>query len=489
MHGYHPLAEDGGLYAASILHRLDPSLFQHDRAFVIAQSRYSLFAPVMAATVRYVHIPLDVLLLLVHLLGIWLLLYAASRIARQCLSSSHAVFTAAALVAAWFTLPVAGTSLLMMDPAVTARTLSTPLALLALAFALGIRPDRPHKKNMILRTILCLLAAVAFHPLMAIYAAGFIVTLFVSQHPSSKVRIAGWLTLAFLACTLAATLQAFTPPDTTAATLAAFSRYYWFLSQWQWFELAGLAGPLLVFALLLHFGGNTLTPAGISLCRAAIALGAIATLIALLFAQQHYATHMVARLQPLRAFLLIYAVMSILLGGAIANLLRVQRFAIFRKAAPAFAYLAVATSMFYSQRLSFPSSQHLEFPGRTPTNPWSQAFLWCRKNTPPTAVFAIDADYITTPGEDAQTFRATAQRNVLPDYSKDGGEAAILPALASDWLAGSTAQQQLSSLGDLQRDARLQPFAPAWVVLHADAATAHPCPYNNGTVKVCSLAP
>ena len=127
--------------------------------------------------------------------------------------------------------------------------------------------------------------------------------------------------------------------------------------------------------------------------------------------------------------------------------------------------------------------------GRDPLglNPWSRAFLWARDHTPQDALFALDADYINQPGEDAQTFRATALRSVLPDASKDGGEAAITPALAALWQAGVAAQTGLSNEADTVREARLLPLAVDWMVVRSAASTAHLCPYDNGTGKVCSL--
>ena len=69
-----------------------------------------------------------------------------------------------------------------------------------------------------------------------------------------------------------------------------------------------------------------------------------------------------------------------------------------------------------------------------------------------------------------------------------GGEAAIAPSLAAQWQQGANAQINLSNETDTLRDARLLPLGVTWMVLHAAAPTAHPCPYNNGTIKVCSLA-
>jgi hypothetical protein len=147
--------------------------------------------------------------------------------------------------------------------------------------------------------------------------------------------------------------------------------------------------------------------------------------------------------------------------------------------------------MFACQRRTFPASPHLELRARAATNPrnnpWSRAFLWARDNTPVNALFALDADYISIPGEDAQSFRATAQRSALPDYSKDGGEASITPSLAALWQQGVNAQTNLSIEPDAARDARLLPLGVTWMTLRSTAVTAHPCPYDNGTVKLCKL--
>ena len=122
-----------------------------------------------------------------------------------------------------------------------------------------------------------------------------------------------------------------------------------------------------------------------------------------------------------------------------------------------------------------------------PKNAWVQAFEWARGNTSKDAVFALDADYIHAPGEDAQSFRAIAERSVLPDFSKDGGEASIAPDLADAWARGVAAQQGLNTISDAERVARLQPLGVTWMVLDAGARTALDCPYANNSVRVCKL--
>jgi hypothetical protein len=486
VHGYHPLAEDGGLYVAGVEYTLDPTLFPHYTAFVTEHLRFSLFAPTLAALAQITHMPLLWILLLVDLFSIALTLYAGLAILRRCICSETAQLTGLALLIAFWTLPIAGTSLLLMDPYVTARSISLPFSLLAIGFGLDRWIVRvPHvsllKRGWTSATacVLCLLLSALFHPLMAFYALAFVLTLRLTRLRRRRLAYA-LLTLAALA--IAATLQTLAPPESTATIAAAISRYYWFLSQWQSYELLGLAGPLAVLAALLGWRQTHLNPNATILLRASIVLGIIATLTALLFAHEDYATHLVARLQPLRIFLLMYAVMTLLLGATLAQILHDTRLRVLL-------LLGLCAIMFFVQRNTFPSSPHIELPNRANHNPWVQAFLWARNNTPRDALFALDAKYVNEDGEDAQTFRAWSLRSAIPDYSKDGGEASITPALASTWLKASNAQKNISTESDSDRDADLLPFHVTWMALHSSALTRHPCPYDNGTIKLCKLVP
>jgi hypothetical protein len=490
VHGYHPLAEDGGLYMAGVQYKLDPTLFPHFTEFVTEHLRFSLFAPTLAALVHITHPPLLWVLLLLNLFSIALTLYAAQAVLRRCTTGDAAQLSGLCLLTAFWTLPIAGTSLLLMDPYVTARSLSTPLSLLAIAYALDdwptLKPRVAHSSQLhrdgwgaALVCAACLLLAAIFHPLMAAYALAFVVTLRLTR---LRRRYLAYALLTLAALALAATLQALAPAESPAYLVAALSRYYWFLSQWQWHELLGLAGPLAVLAALLRWRQTHLTPAATALLRASIALGLVATLTALLFAHEDYATHLVARLQPLRVFLLIYAVMTMLLGATLVQILRDIRLR-------ALLLLSLCTIMFFVQRNTFPASPHIELPGHTNHNPWVQAFIWARDNTPADALFALDAKYVNEGGEDAQTFRAWSLRSAIPDYSKDGGEASITPVLAATWQQAAAAQKNLSTESDAERDAKLSPLGVIWVVLHSSASTRHACPYDNGTVKVCQLAP
>jgi energy-coupling factor transporter transmembrane protein EcfT len=216
----------------------------------------------------------------------------------------------------------------------------------------------------------------------------------------------------------------------------------------------------------------------------AVALAAVVgIMIAMTFARLSSESYAVARLQPLRIFQFIYLVMLAMLGGLFgAKLLqhKLWRWACF--------FVLSGGSMLFVQMQTYPHSAHLEVPWKASANNWQQAFLWIREHTPKNALFALDAQYIASPGEDSQNFRAIAERSVLPDYSKDGGLAAIAPELAIQWSYGESLQRHLDRVSDFSRVERLAPLAVTWIVLSSNAQTALTCPYQNQSVKVCRMS-
>lgn len=479
VHGYHPFSEDGGLYAAGIEWKLDPTLFPHDTAFVQEHLRFSLFAPLTAALGRATHTSLAWVLLLLELASIWLTLYATRAVLQRLVRDDAAQLGGVALLAAWWTLPVAGTSLLLMDPYVTARSLSMPLSLLAAAYALD---DWRTSRRSAIASIACLAVAALFHPLMAAYGAAFVVLLRVV----SARRWVLLLTIATgIALLLATALQMAAPSEPPSVRVAELSRDYWYIWQWHWFEWIGLVAPIVTIALAARASSERLAGTQ-SIVRASTALAFIACLVACLFCREAFATHLVARLQPLRCYALIYAMMAATLGAfgtqaALRSRLRAVRWM------PVCVLAISAAALGFVQRQTYQTSPQVELPWRMDANPnpWVQAFLWARDNTEKDAVFALDAKYVNMDGEDAQTFRAIAQRSALPDYSKDGGEASIMPSLADRWLAAANAQKDLSQQDDTTRDEHLRSFHPDWMVVRTDAATVHECPYQNALVKIC----
>ena len=489
VHGYHPYAEDGGLYIAGIKRVLNPALYPYGTEFVLGHLRFSLFAPAMAALVRLSGMRLETVLLAAYLASTWVTLAAGWMLASRCFSSKRERVGAVALLAVWLPLPIAGTSLMLMDPYVTARSISTPCVLLALVWVLdflrSVQTGEPWRWMKLTLAMVALCVAAAMHPLMAAYGFGCVLALGATLPERRSLRFAVLLGLCCVAVIVAAVLRTVAQPESAAYHTVAMSRYYWFLSQWHWYELVGLAAPLAILAMAAWRERGRNDNARFALAQMGLVTGSIATMIATVFARVDLPTHMVARLQPLRIFQQVYIVMILFVGAALARWLGRRRLLW----AGVFGILAAI--MWTAERQTFPASAHLELPSLpgsdAPVNGWVQAFEWIKASTPVNAVFALDADYITKEGEDAQGFRAIAERSALPDYSKDGGEAAITPSLTGPWMAGERAQTRLSERSDTERLTALAPEGVGWIVLERDAATAFACDYANAAVKVCRL--
>jgi hypothetical protein len=516
VNGYHPYAEDGGLYMAGAKRLLDPALYPYGTGFVLEPTRYSLFARAVAGLVRATHVGLPVVLLGLDVASVWVTLFAAWMLATRCWEGSAARAGAVTLLACWLGLPVAGTALLMMDPYVTARSFSTPCMVLALAGALDMTAGEGARRRGMVLWGGSIALAVAMHPLMAAYALGASLMLMCLRAQSTRVRVWGTAGLCVAALGLAGVLCAVARPESADYARVALTRSYWFLAEWRWYEVVGLVAPL---GILGWYGWwiSVLRPthrdetamdgapgplrldthisearcgapqlvdgeeARQTLARMAVAAGATAVLVAMMFARAGGATHLVARMQPLRVFQIVYLVMALLLGAWIGE--RVLR----RKAWRWVIALALlGGTMFAASRAAYPDSRHVEAPWAEAQNPWVRAFLWIRANTPKDALFALDADYINAAGEDAQCFRAIAERSALADYSKDGGEASIAPALTEEWVREQAAQRGLSALG-AQQLSGLRSLGVSWVVLDTGVATGFECPYRNEAVEVCQL--
>jgi hypothetical protein len=233
--------------------------------------------------------------------------------------------------------------------------------------------------------------------------------------------------------------------------------------------------------LLLAFAATRIRGTVRALIVSSAAIGAGALLISLCFVHRS-GSLLLARLQVLRAFQFVYIVGVLLTGGILATLMRNHMRILL------LLYLCVAAALFTGERFTYPESNHVEWPGLTPYNRWEQAFLWIRSNTPRDAVFALDNDYIESEGEDAQGFRATAERSTIPDWFKDGGIASNFRQAAIPWWQGAEATMGLNGIDDAQRVARLKPLGAGWIVLPAGSVTSFPCPYINARVRVCKVA-
>jgi len=467
IHGYHPYSEDAAIYVAGIKKMLHPSLYTMDAPFVMSHARLSVFSHLLATAAYYLHLPLEPLLLVTYLASIFVFLYATRELAVRMFESERMRWTATCLAGICFTMPVAATALLVMDPYVTARSFSTPFTLLAVVACI----DRSWR-----RTGIWWLLTALMHPQMGAHLAGLLLILTLVDRRRWRAAI----TVCALGFALCATIYAVTlhAPVTAGYREAVLSRSYYFLAGWHWFEILGLGAPLLLMALAAFKLGFD-TALG-KLAAACVLVGTTACLASICFVHPE-GPYLLARMQVLRCFHTIYALGLVMLGGFIGRYFIRQR--------PWFGVpllLVAVAGMFLAQRETYPASAHIEWPNTMPKNPWHQAFLWIRNNTPQNAVFAIDTSLLNSHGEDSQGFRAITERSVLMD-NKDEGVASLFPSIADLWQQRRDAQLQLNQLGDEQRMRHLHPFGVTWLLLPATASTSLPCPYHNAVAAVCKL--
>ena len=480
--GYHPYSEDGGIYLAEIKRGLDPQLYPLETAFVAGHLGWSGFTAGVVWMVRGLGWRVEWVMAGLHMLCVWGVLVGVSLLAGRCYGDARARWGAVGLVALCLTMPVAGTSLLLMDPYVTARSVCLALTLPGMAGVAGFVVDRETglRWGRLGWGVGALTAACVVHPLMGGYGTGAVLVLVGVLDERRWVRVGGVLSVGAAAVIVAGVGQTLGARESAEYVRVAATRYYWFLSQWRWFELVGLAAPLGILGWVGWGRWSGRLEGG--LARMAVWVGGFAVGIALVFAREGGRVHAVARMQPLRCFQVVYAVMLMVAGGWLGG--RVLRSSAWRWG---FAALVIAGAMLYVQRETYPASGHVELPGMRVRNGWEQAFLWVRGDTPKDALFGLDADYVQRAGEDAQGFRAAAERSALPDYSKDGGQAAIRPELTEAWTVGQRAQARLTEETDEARLRALKPLGVTWVVMGREGVTGFACLYENAVVKVCRL--
>lgn len=468
--GYHPYADDAGIYLAGVKKLVRSSLFGPDAPFVLAHTRLSVFAHGIAALLRGTHASFGWTILGLYLLSTGLFLVACWSVAKQVFALHEARLGGLVMAAALYALPVAGTALSIMDPYVTARSFSTPMSLLGLAAAMDRRYGR---------AAAWLALAVALHPLMGAYAIAFVglAVCFDRSRP--------WLAVSLCAAAVVASGAVFvlrrSIPVTAAYRQAVLlpAHRFLFLGRWALWEIVGAIAPLVLFGVAVRWVSRT-SRVGI-LCCAAIAAGTTALLIAALFVPVG-GPYLLARLQVMRIDHLVYCVGMVLLGGWAGDVSRGRR----RWLLPAVA-VAGFGAMALAGGLEYPGSNRVEWPGMWPRNPWQQAFLWIRQETPADAVFAFDPGLVYIPGEDAQGFRVEAERSQLAD-DKDAGVVVVFPQLAEEWQRERSATAGMNRSLDEARRRRLMALGADWVLLPPSAKTGLGCPYRNAAVQVCRLA-
>lgn len=468
VHGYHLGADDAAIYVPAVKRAFDPQLYPFGAEFFEHHGRLSIFSWLVAQTAKLGHLPIDFTLFFWHILGVFLLTIAVWRLASLCFQNAPARWSAVILSAAVLTVPVAGTALVIMDPYLTARSISTPTTMLAIASFLAKR-----KKQ----TFGWLVLTALIHPQNAAYAAAFCLLLAVPLRWTAATETAP--AFALIAGRLPTGFE-FQPTQGIYHDVL-YMRTFFFAQLWEWYEWVGVVAPMVILVWLSQISPRCALPAFRRVSRALIPFGVLVTTSFVTLCSTRRLESFV-RLQPMRGFLLLYILFFLLLGGLIGEYVLQHRIWLWIAL-----FLPLASGMFLLQNSAYPHSRHIEWPWGQPQNQWVAAFQWIRSNTPKNAVFALDPKYITLPEVDQHGFRAIAERSMLADYYKDSGAVSLFPVLAEEWGREQTAQAgwQGFTAADFVHLAHEYPVT--WVVLRPPAAAGLECPYSNPAVSVCRI--
>jgi len=470
IHGYHLGVEDGEIYVPAARKLLHPDLYPFGTEFFLSHGHLSLFSPILAWTSKLTQMPMDWTLLVWYVASLGAMLASCWLMVRVCFASPRARWCAMLVTTAVLTMPATNTALLLMDPYLTARSFSTPLTLFALASFL---------EGRYLRAGVATLLTAAFHPQMCVYLLFLAGVIWLLEHHNSEVR-EGVPVMASVAAALPSGFRL--SPATGAYREALFSRDYFFLYNWTWYHWLGLLAPLAILAWFWKGDLRGTQPAFKRISFALIPFGLLSIAIAIVLASSTR-FEMFARLQPLRSFHLITLVFVLLFAGVVGEYLGKSR-----PWAIAALCISLAAGMFIVSRQTYSNSPQIEFPSTTSSNPWVNALLWVRLNTPSNAVFAVDSRYFKDALSDVHGFRAVSERSELADYHKDGGVVSLFPALADEWKQMSNATYGLNHFSMTQFTSLKEEYpVVSWTVIHGSAPLGMSCPYQQQGYSVCRL--
>jgi len=470
LHGYHLGVEDSEIYLPAVKQLLHPDLYPFAPEFFLSHGRLSLFSPLIAGTAWLLHLSADWTILGWYVLTLFAFLCSCWMVAAACFESARARWCAVLLAAAAMTMPATNTGLLLIDPYLTARSLSTPLTLFALAGLL--------ERRYVFAGVAALLT-VAVHPQMAVYLLFLFAVVELLKRTRSRSRQPVPV-LASVVFVLPTGFQLASATDPYREAL--YSRDYFFLSNWAWYHWLGMLAPLAILAWFWRTQLRNTRPGLRALSFAMLPFGLLSIAAALVLSSSP-SFDMFARLQPLRTFHLITLVFILLLGGVLGEYIGRDR----RWAIPAL-LLPIAIGMYFADRSTYPASAHIEWPSKNSRNPWVNTLLWIRANTPQDAVFAVDSRYFLDRGVDTHGFRAISERSALADYYKDSGVVSLFPALAPEWKQMSNATYGLNhfNTNDFNRLQLLYPSV-SWTVIHGAPPAGLICPYRQQGYAVCRL--
>ena len=468
--GYHLGVDDSEIYVPAAKKFLHSELYPFHSEFFLSHGHLTLFSPLLAWTSKLTRMPMDWTLFAWYLATLFGMISACWMLAKVCFVAPRARWSAVVMTTAVLTMPAASTALLLLDPCMTARSFSTPLSIFVLASYLGGR---------YLRTGAGIILTAAVHPQMSCYLLFLIATIWlVERHKRPRGQQSAGMALMMGALPTGFRLT----PATGAYREALLPRDYFFLYNWAWYEWIGLIAPLAILAWFWLGALRGTLPGFKRISFAMIPFGLLSIAAAAVISSSPK-FEMLARLQPLRCFHLITLVFILLLAGVAGEYLAKGRTWVIPSIS-----VALAAGMFILARQTYPNSPQIEIPLASSANPWVNALLWVRQNTPTDAVFAVDSYYFKDELNDVHGFRAVAERSSLSDHFKDGGVVSLFPALADEWKPMSDATFGLNHF-TVQDFHRLRQEFPAisWTVIHGPAPNGMSCPYNQRGYAVCLI--
>ena len=462
IHGYHPYAEDAEIYLPGVQKILNPSLFPRNADFFSQHAAHTLYPNLIAASVRITHLPLVWAVFLWQIVSIFLMLAGTWRLAAALFEDNKARCAAVALMAALLTLPIAGTSLYILDQYLNPRNLAAFAAVFAVAEVLQRRYAV---------AVLWLAFAAAAHPFMASFAIAFCVWVVLLDR--YQPRLLGFAAMLPFGVTL--------EPPPAAYHEVALRQPAHFILRWEWYEWLGVIGPVILFwwfARLARRRGMR----NVELVSRAIIPVVLVAAVAAIVLSSSVRFEALSRLQPLRCLALCYILLIVVGGGLLGEHVlqaRIWRWLVL--------FVPLSWGMFLAQRQIFPASAHIEWPWAQTRNPWAQAFDWIRAYTPTDALFALNPRHMELPAEDEIGFRARSERSMLADAVKDKGASTMFPPLAVKWLEQVQDQKNWKQFqkGDFER--LRQKYGVSWIVIEQPGKPGLGCPYQNATVLVCRV--
>ncbi|KAA6464655.1 hypothetical protein DYQ86_01445 [Acidobacteria bacterium AB60] len=481
IHGYHPFSEDAETYLPGIERLLNPQLFPIGSEYFQLHAHLTWFPQLIGYSARILHVRLEWALLFWQVASFFLFLLACWDFVNLMFPRRIARWAGVSLIAVLFTMPVAGTALYVMDPFLNPRNITAFAEVLAVTSVV-------RRRYWI--AVPVLIFAGSIHPLMTAFTAS-LCALVVGLD-----RIPEWLAgrgafgesipkeqsnPALPAAVGIASVNGIFSAPTEAYDRVAASHRYQFLVRWTWYELVGAVAPIFLF-LWFSSLARARGMRNLDLLSRAIAIFTTIYFVLGLAVSIPHRLEVFSLLQPMRSLRIVYILMILIGGGLVGEY--VLRNRIWRWIC---LFLPLSAGMCWAQRALYPASPHLELPSDHFANPWAQAFLWARENTPSQAIFALDPFYMNEPGEDSHGFRAIAQRSRLADGTKDSGVVELFPEIANSWMRQVQAQTGIDQFTHTDFERLKDQFDASWVILHTSNQNEIPCPYRNSAVMVCRI--